>query len=43
MHVGDFKIDKEVSESPKVAVILPVYNDYDFLEESIKSILNQTY
>jgi len=28
---------------PKVSVVLPVYNGEIFLEESIKSILNQTY
>lgn len=30
------------SNSPKVSVILPVYNAQDFLEESVRSILDQT-
>ena len=30
-------------ESPKISIILPTYNGERFLEESIESILKQTY
>lgn len=30
-------------ESPRISVIMPVFNGEDFLQESIDSILNQTY
>lgn len=30
-------------ETPKISVIMPVYNAEKFLESSVKSILNQTY
>lgn len=49
VHIGDFKVVKKESsgkhqlEMPKVAVVMPVYNDYEYLEEAIKSILHQTY
>ena len=32
-----------VSISPKISVIMPVYNAFNYVEESIKSILNQSY
>lgn len=34
---------KEVNSTPLVSVILPVYNAKDYIEDSIKSILYQTY
>ena len=34
---------KQEMLSELISVIMPVYNSQDFLEESIKSILNQTY
>lgn len=47
VHIGDFVIKKEASKkqitNDKIAVIMPVYNDHEYLEEAIKSILNQTY
>ena len=33
---------KQEMLSELISVIMPVYNSQDFLEESIKSILNQT-
>lgn len=41
VHIGDFKILKEQSHliQPKVAVVMPVYNETKFLEEAIESIL----
>ena len=30
-------------KKPKVSIIIPVYNGEDYLEEAIKSALNQTY
>lgn len=32
-----------MSKSPKISVVMPVYNAFNYVEESIKSILNQTY
>lgn len=32
-----------VTISPKISVIMPVYNAFNYVEESIKSILNQSY
>src|SRR4051794_19904090 len=34
---------KPVSEKPLISVILPAFNAEPYLEESINSILNQTY
>ena len=36
-------IDKRNYKNPKVSVIMSVYNDSEFLEKSIKSILNQKF
>ena len=36
----DFKIDPE---NPRISVLIPVYNAHDFLDESINSLLNQTF
>ena len=30
-------------ESPKISVVMPVYNGERFLREAVDSILNQTY
>ena len=30
-------------KTPKISVIMPVYNTASFLKESIESILNQTF
>ena len=45
MHIGDFKLSNECPSlpSPKVAVIMPVYNDHKYLDEAIDSVLNQSY
>lgn len=31
------------NQCPKVSVIIPVYNAQDFLDDTIKSVLNQTF
>ena len=36
----EFKVD---SENPRISVLIPVYNAHDFLDESINSLLNQTF
>ena len=36
----DFKIDKD---HPRISVLIPVYNASEYLEESIGSLLNQTF
>lgn len=45
MHIGDFKLQSavKIDSQPKVAVLMPMYNDSEYLEEAIKSILSQTY
>ncbi len=46
VHIGDFKLfnklHKEI-QKPKVVVLMPVYNNHEFLEDAIKSILGQSY
>ena len=37
------KIDLRFKKKPKVSVIISFFNDYDTLEKSLKSILNQSY
>lgn len=32
-----------MKKSPKVSVIAPIYNTGEFLEQSIESVLSQTY
>ena len=36
----DFKIDKD---HPRISVLIPVYNSSEYLEQSIGSLLNQTF
>lgn len=45
MHIGDFKLLDECSKlsSPRVAVVMPVYNDHQYLKEAIESVVNQSY
>ncbi len=31
------------SDNPKISVLMPVYNGDQFLDKSIKSVLNQTF
>ena len=46
VHIGDFKIKpvrSELTTRPRVAILMPIYNDCRFLVDAIESILNQTY
>jgi glycosyltransferase involved in cell wall biosynthesis len=46
VHIGDFKLTSEKpldSTQPKVAVVMPVFNDHLYLQKALESIINQSY
>ena len=45
MKLGDFhrnKVDEIIMATPKISVIVPVYNTEKYLERCVKSLINQT-
>ena len=40
---SDLQNDSSIRNMPRISVIVPVYNTEKYLNESIKSVVNQTY
>jgi teichuronic acid biosynthesis glycosyltransferase TuaG len=42
-HLGDTSICRHIKLRTHISILMPVYNGIEFMEESVGSVLNQTY
>jgi teichuronic acid biosynthesis glycosyltransferase TuaG len=42
-HLGDISICKHINLRTRISILMPVYNGIEFMDESVGSVLSQTY